>query len=60
MTNLGTVRRLVLHFTGDKKGEVTTEDLSVRGRSTDFPTINPRFVGLPYCVYYATEWKHDD
>jgi carotenoid cleavage dioxygenase-like enzyme len=60
MTNVGRIKRLVLHLNGPKKGEVTVEQLSVEGRTTDFPTINSAYKGKAYCYFYANEWKHDD
>jgi len=55
-----TVRRLHMHLAGPLKGQVTFEDLLPRGRSVDFFQVSPERRGLPYCVYYAVEWWHDD
>mmetsp|Transcript_42795 Transcript_42795/g.126781 ORF Transcript_42795/g.126781 Transcript_42795/m.126781 type:complete len:543 (+) Transcript_42795:58-1686(+) len=55
------IRRLHLHLTGENAGMTTAEDLVPQGeRSRDFFKINPAYSGLPYCIYYATEWWHDD
>mmetsp|Transcript_25354 Transcript_25354/g.45924 ORF Transcript_25354/g.45924 Transcript_25354/m.45924 type:complete len:536 (+) Transcript_25354:124-1731(+) len=54
------VERLHLHLQGPHKGEVSREVLSPPGRQTDFFKINPLKNGLPYCIYYAVEWFHDD
>uniref|UniRef100_A0A7S1LN72 Uncharacterized protein n=1 Tax=Alexandrium catenella TaxID=2925 RepID=A0A7S1LN72_ALECA len=54
------VRRLHLHTSGWRSGSVTFEDLVPIARQVDFFRINPAYEGLPYCVYYATEWWHDD
>jgi len=56
----GHVRRLHFHFSGDLTGEVTTEDFDhVPGSSTDFFRIHPDYAGLPYCIYYGTQWWTD-
>jgi len=52
------MKRLHLHLSGDQKGKVTTQTLSVESRSTEFPRINPLFQSKEYCIYYATEWFH--
>eukprot|EP00413_Alexandrium_margalefii_P007376 CAMPEP_0204529334 /NCGR_PEP_ID=MMETSP0661-20131031/10008_1 /ASSEMBLY_ACC=CAM_ASM_000606 /TAXON_ID=109239 /ORGANISM="Alexandrium margalefi, Strain AMGDE01CS-322" /LENGTH=531 /DNA_ID=CAMNT_0051535351 /DNA_START=41 /DNA_END=1636 /DNA_ORIENTATION=+ len=56
----GGVRRLHLHTVGPLTGTATHEDLVPPGRSVDFYQINPDYRGLPYCIYYAVEWWHDD
>jgi len=55
--NLGALRRY--HFNNITKS-TTMERLVMTGREYDFFKINPAFNGLPYCVYYAVEWFHDD
>jgi len=52
------MKRLHLYLSGDQKGKVTTQTLSVESRSTEFPRINPLFQSKEYCIYYATEWFH--
>jgi carotenoid cleavage dioxygenase-like enzyme len=52
------MKRLHLHLSGDQKGKVTTQTLSVESRSTEFPRINPLFQSKEYCIYYASEWFH--
>merc|ERR1740130_369585 len=54
------VERLHLHLAGPQKGSVTREKMSVPGRLTDFFKINDAMAGVPYCIYYAVEWTHDD
>lgn len=54
------VERMHLHLSGSQKGQVTREVLSPPGRQTDFFKINEHRSGLPYCIYYAVEWFHDD
>merc|ERR1719453_2302795 len=49
-----------MHMSGPKKGQITREQLSVPGRQEDFFKINHNLWGLPYCIYYAVEWKHND
>merc|ERR1711879_1042465 len=49
-----------LHLAGPMKGQVTRQKLSPPGRQTDFFKINDMKQGLPYCIYYAVEWFHDD
>merc|ERR550525_1603948 len=56
-TNRGALRRY--HFNNITKS-TTMEHLVTTGREYDFYKINPEFNGLPYCVYYAVEWFHDD
>lgn len=58
--NLGELKRHHLHLAGPLKGQVTTEMISIPGRSTDFTKINDKYSGVHYCIYYANEWKHDD
>jgi carotenoid cleavage dioxygenase-like enzyme len=38
----------------------TVEKLTDNDRDYDFIKINPAKNGLPYCIYYAVEWYHDD
>jgi len=52
-------KRLHLHMSGDAKGKVTEEVLSVPGTSTEFTRINDAFQGKEYCVIYAVEWFHN-
>jgi len=52
------MKRLHLHLSGEQKGKVTTQILSVESRTTEFPRINPLFQSKEYCIYYATEWFH--
>mmetsp|Transcript_165202 Transcript_165202/g.317175 ORF Transcript_165202/g.317175 Transcript_165202/m.317175 type:complete len:352 (+) Transcript_165202:1-1056(+) len=52
--------RIHLHLAGAKKGQVTREHLGVPGRMADFFKINHHVWGLPYCIYYAVEWFHND
>lgn len=54
------VERLHLHLSGPSKGQVTREVMSPAGRQLDFFKINQFRNGLPYCIYYAVEWFHDD
>jgi carotenoid cleavage dioxygenase len=54
------VERMHLHLAGAQKGQVTRQILSPPGRPTDFFKINDLRSGLPYCIYYAVEWFHDD
>jgi len=54
------VRRLHLHFSGPLAGEVTSEDFDqLAGSSSDFFRVHPDYVGMPYCIYYATQWWAD-
>jgi carotenoid cleavage dioxygenase-like enzyme len=54
------VKRLHFHFSGPLAGEVTSEDFDqVPGSTLDFFRIHPDFVGLPYCIFYATQWWAD-
>lgn len=54
------VRRLHFHFSGPLAGEVTTQDFDqVAGSMSDFFRIHPDYNGLPYCIYYATQWWAD-
>jgi len=60
-TSKAGVRRFHLHLSGPQKGATTSEALLHQPmRSVEFPKINTRFTGLPYCVYYAVEWWHDN
>jgi len=59
-TNGTNVERIHLHLAGPKKGQVTRQILSPPGRQADFFKINQLKNGLPYCIYYAVEWFHDD
>jgi len=56
-TNRGALRRY--HFNNITK-KTSVEHLINTGRQYDFFKTNPSVNGLPYCVYYATEWFHDD
>lgn len=54
------VRRLHFHFSGPLAGEVTSEDFNqVANSSSDFFRVHPDYVGMPYCIYYATQWWAD-
>jgi carotenoid cleavage dioxygenase-like enzyme len=55
-----TLERMHLHLAGPMKGQVTRQVLSPPGRYTDFMRINDMKSGMPYCIYYAVEWFHDD
>eukprot|EP00746_Dinoflagellata_sp_MGD_P094154 gnl/MRDRNA2_/MRDRNA2_37322_c0_seq1.p1 gnl/MRDRNA2_/MRDRNA2_37322_c0~~gnl/MRDRNA2_/MRDRNA2_37322_c0_seq1.p1 ORF type:complete len:535 (+),score=92.26 gnl/MRDRNA2_/MRDRNA2_37322_c0_seq1:86-1690(+) len=52
--------RLHLHLSGPLKGNVTREVFTSPNRRVDFFKINNLYNGRKYCVYYATEWFHDD
>jgi len=54
------VERMHLHTAGPLKGSVTRTRHSKPGRAIDFFKINDKMNGLPYCVFYAVEWMHDD
>merc|ERR1711920_263231 len=56
------VLRLHLHTTGALAGKTTGQFLytgAVDRLFFDFPKVNPAFVGLPYCIYYAVQWRHN-
>jgi len=54
------LRRVHMHFSGPLAGQATFETFEkIEGSHTDFYRVNPSNVGLPYCVYYATQWWHD-
>jgi carotenoid cleavage dioxygenase-like enzyme len=53
------VRRLHFHFSGPQTGEVTFEDFDQSNGLSDFFRVHPNYVGVPYCIYYATEWWVD-
>lgn len=38
----------------------TVEHLTDNKKDYDFVKINPAKNGLPYCIYYAVEWYHDN
>lgn len=59
-THIVEMRRYHIHLEGPLKGQVTWESLAVPGRSSDFFKINEARNGWHYCIYYATEWFHDD
>merc|ERR1712113_219626 len=42
-------------------GQTTSELLGtgIADPDIEFPKINPAFVGLPYCVYYALQFRHN-
>ena len=52
------MRRYHLHVSGPLAGNTTMEDFEGTNpfSHTDFYRINDRNSGLPYCIYYATEW----
>jgi beta,beta-carotene 9',10'-dioxygenase len=56
----GTIERWEMFLSGDRAGRLVRSPLSIVGRSTDFPKINPMFHAQPYCLYWAVEWFHDD
>jgi carotenoid cleavage dioxygenase-like enzyme len=53
------VRRLHFHFSGPQSGEATFEDFDQTAGMQDFFRVHPDHVGLPYCIYYATQWWAD-
>jgi len=53
------VRRLHFHFSGPLTGEVTFEDFDHAAGLSDFFRVHPNYVGVPYCIYYATQWWAD-
>lgn len=58
----GSVRRFHFHTSGPLAGKTTSEDLLFMGiadENIEFPKVNPAFIGLPYCVYYALQFGHD-
>jgi len=59
-TGRNPIRRLHMHLAGPLKGQTTFEDLTHTNRQLEFPKVNPAVQGLPYCVYYAVEWFHND
>jgi len=56
------VLRILFHLTGPLAGK-TTNELLFTGVTDklffDFPKVNPAFVGLPHCIYYAVQWRHN-
>lgn len=54
------VERIHMHLAGPLKGTVTREHLGTPGRPADFFKINHQVWGMPYCIYYAVEWFHND
>jgi carotenoid cleavage dioxygenase-like enzyme len=53
----GQMRRF--HFDLRTK-KTTIEKLTDNSKDYDFIKINNAMNGLPYCIYYAVEWFHDD
>ena len=47
-----------MHFNLETK-KTTVEKLTDNNRDYDFVKINPKYNGLPYCIYYCVEWYHD-
>jgi len=59
----GGVSRYFIPFPTDetrKEPEFHKEALGVVGRTTDMPATNPMFQGMPYCIWYALEYFHND
>jgi carotenoid cleavage dioxygenase-like enzyme len=54
--NTQTVRRYSIEF---ETGEVNELFLTEGPGAIDFPKVNPNNYGLPYCIYYGVEWKHN-
>lgn len=55
-TNIQTVRRYAIDF----ESMAVSETYLTQGPSLlDFPKVNPSYYGLPYCIYYGVEWKHN-
>lgn len=57
----GSVRRFHFHTSGPLAGKTTSELLTsgIADVDIEFPKVNPAFVGLPYCVYYALQFRHN-
>jgi len=57
----GSVHRFHFHTSGPLTGKTTSELLftGVADIDMEFPKVNPAFVGLPYCVYYALQFRHN-
>jgi len=55
-SNTQTIRRFKLDLTS---GIVREEKLTSGPAVVDFPVVNPSNAGVPYCIYYGVEWKHD-
>jgi len=54
------IKRLHMHFSGPLAGSVTSEDFDqLAGSSSDFFRLHPAYIGMPYCIYYATQWWAD-
>merc|ERR1712066_794191 len=53
----GQMRRFHMDFNTKK---TTITKLTDNQKDYDFIKINPVKNGLPYCIYYAVEWFHDD
>jgi len=53
----GQMRRM--HFNLETK-KTTVEKLTDNNKDYDFVKINPKYNGLPYCIYYCVEWYHDN
>jgi len=59
----GGLTRYYIPFPSDEtrnEPEYHKEALGIVGRTTDMPTIHPMFQGVPYCIYYALEYWHND
>lgn len=54
----GVTRRYVLYTSGERQGQHDVKVISKDTVSTDFPRINDRYQGKPYCHYYAVENFH--
>lgn len=54
--NVQTIRRLSINLSS---GKVTEVYLTSGPGLIDFPMIHPNKRGLPYCIYYGIEWKHN-
>jgi carotenoid cleavage dioxygenase-like enzyme len=54
------IRRVHLHLLGPQTGQVTFMDFGkIHESHSDFYKTNPNYIGVPYCVYYATQWFHN-
>jgi carotenoid cleavage dioxygenase-like enzyme len=55
-TNLQGIRRYTVELSS---GAVTESFIADGPSAIDFPRVNPANYGLPYCIYYGVEWKHN-
>lgn len=49
-----------MHFNLQSKKTTVQKLTGNNNRDYDFLKINPGKAGLPYCIYYAVEWYHND